>query len=64
MTSITITRYVLLLVTAALVLYDIWVYYYGGEQATISNVIRNDSRDFPIVPFLIGALCAHLFWRD
>lgn len=41
--------------------YDIWAGVHGGYQATISWVMWDQSHTYPIIPFLMGFLCGHLF---
>jgi uncharacterized membrane protein len=31
---------------------------------TISEIVREKSRNWPIIPFLLGAVMAHFFWTN
>lgn len=31
---------------------------------TISEIVRQTSRDWPLIPFLLGGLMAHFFWTN
>ena len=33
------------------------------KEPTISQMVWRVSKDHPIVPFLAGLLCGHLFWQ-
>lgn len=50
----------------SLLTYDLIVYFKGGNEATLSKVILDTSKDWPIIPLLIGLLfgllSGHLFW--
>jgi hypothetical protein len=58
------TKVVVLVAVVVLILYDIVAFWWGGQDATISQVIVKLSFDNPIIPFAAGVLCGHLFWRD
>jgi hypothetical protein len=58
-----ITRYVIGFSIAALIAYDVIVIINSGREASISWQIIEHSYDYPMVPFLAGFLCGHLFWR-
>lgn len=64
MGMIHLTKVVLLVAVVLLILYDIVAFLWGGQDATISNVIAKLSIDNPIIPFAAGLLCGHLFWRE
>ena len=57
-----LTQIVLVCVVLLLLAYDAAALVLGGVQATISRVILEWSRKYPIIPFLCGVLCGHLFW--
>lgn len=52
--------------TVALLVYDLIAYSRGGNEATLSKVILDTSRDWPIIPLLVGLifglLSGHFFW--
>lgn len=52
--------------TAAMLVYDLVAYIRGGNEATLSKVILDTSRDWPIIPLLVGLifglLSGHFFW--
>ena len=43
--------------------FDFWVIIMGGTEATISHELITISYQYPMVPFCMGILCGHLFWR-
>lgn len=54
--------WILLFVTVFLIVWDIIVYVKVGSPATISVVILNWSKEYPVLPFAFGVLCGHLFF--
>jgi len=42
-------------------LYDVLASYAGGQEATVTAVIRQWSVSHPALPFLAGVLIGHLF---
>ena len=57
-------RTVYLLVAAVVTLsgYDLAAYRLGGQDATITQVVRDNSAEWLMIPVLAGVLCGHLFW--
>ena len=51
------------LVIVVAILYDVYAIYVGGTEASISSAIIVWSYNMPLIPFLAGVLCGHLFWR-
>lgn len=50
-----------IIVTAFIwLIYEFYVLYY--KKQTISNATYNLAKNQPIIPFIIGMLCAHFFW--
>lgn len=62
----TLTILVLCFVIGLLVGYDLWVWRKGGGDATISKILLNAAKKYPIVAvafgIAIGVLLGHLFW--
>lgn len=58
-----VTQIVVLAVVVLVLAYDLYAYLKGGQAATVSWVIWTASKDTPVIPFLSGVLCGHLFWR-
>jgi uncharacterized membrane protein len=56
-----LTAFVLVLVVALVGVYDAWAGLTQGYGATITAVVREASARWSIIPFLAGALAAHLF---
>jgi hypothetical protein len=55
------TIIVLAICAVALIIWDVIVYAKGDQASTISGVIYLNSKEYPIIPFVAGILCGHLF---
>ena len=58
-----ITAMLLALALAATGIYDCYVALVHGPAFTVTYVIRTYSREYPMIPFLVGCLIGHLFWK-
>jgi hypothetical protein len=58
----TITALVLLVNALVLGLFDIYMIARYGGEASISLVMYDLAREYPILAFLIGGVCFHWFW--
>jgi hypothetical protein len=56
------TPVVLAFFIVALLAYDMYALIYFGWDETISVATLQLSKKFPVVPFLAGLVCGHLFW--
>jgi succinate dehydrogenase hydrophobic anchor subunit len=56
-----ITAIILALTTVGLLGYDAIIA--AGSGTTISQVVWQISAKTPLVPFLVGVVCGHLFWQ-
>jgi hypothetical protein len=45
-----------------LIIWDLIAGFGGGAEATISQLVLDLSRQFPVIPFACGGVCGHLFW--
>jgi len=54
--------FVFILVTAVF-LFDVFIIAKMGSQESISAYIIRWSHEYPSIPFLMGYLAGHLFWR-
>lgn len=43
--------------------YDVFAIVKGGTEASISSIVITFAYKFPLMPFMVGLLCGHLFWR-
>jgi hypothetical protein len=57
-----ITIKVIIAVFALGVAYDFIAFKYGGQDATITQVVRDNSAEWLLIPVLIGVVGGHLFW--
>lgn len=47
----------------AVIIFDFYIIFNDGSAETISAYIIRWSYQFPSIPFLVGFICGHLFWR-
>lgn len=57
-----ITQIAIITCTAILACYDLAVYLILEVPPTVSAVILEWSKAYPILPFVFGVLCGHLFF--
>ena len=48
---------------AVIAVYDVFAIIKGGTEASVSFLLITWSYKFPMLPFSIGVICGHLFWR-
>jgi len=58
-----ITKVFTLILLVIIAVFDGWIMAKGGTEASISHLIITASYKYPMIPFLLGILCGHLFWR-
>lgn len=58
------TTIIIIAATVILIGYDVFAFIFAGADATISVVIWEASKDFPMVPFGFGVLMGHFFWQN
>lgn len=56
-------KWVLTGLILALLLYELVALSTKTPGATISEIVWNATHRRPILPFAVGLLCGHLFWR-
>lgn len=56
-----VTIWFMALALVASLIYDLWAGTAYGSQATISAIVLDVSRQYPILPFAAGVLAGHLF---
>lgn len=61
--DIGMTQTFILVITAIVILYDIWAYFCLPEGNTVSEVMTGWSEKLPLVAFLWGALMMHWFGK-
>jgi hypothetical protein len=60
---INITKFLIILAFCTIFVWDSIVMFFAKDMnATISLSIYTLSRQHPIIPFMIGTLCGHVFW--
>jgi hypothetical protein len=57
--------YIFIAATVVIILaYDVWAVLAGGLDATISQVLLNSSKEFPVISFALGFVFGHIFWPN
>lgn len=64
MTTWTLTQKVIVGAVFLLLLFDAAMAIALGPDATISNAVTSWAHQYPVIPFLAGMLCGHLFWSQ
>lgn len=57
-----LTGMLILATVVSALAYDLYAYRKSGGEATISNWVRTMSREWPMIPFILGVLVGHFFW--
>lgn len=57
------TRIFILVIIAAIIIYDVYIAIVGGTGTTISHEMIIWAYKYPIFPFAMGIVFGHLFWR-
>ncbi len=63
MSYVHITRMLIVFIVSVVAAWDVYVIYQGQQEATFSVVIYESSRRWPVIPFVLGFLCGHIFWQ-
>jgi hypothetical protein len=53
----------ILAMVVSIVVFDFYIITDEGPQASISAYIIRWSKEYASIPFLLGFVCGHLFWR-
>lgn len=56
------TLTILLVVFVLLMVYDVYIYFAKGTEATISLVLYDFCQRNPLVPFVLGVIVGHILW--
>lgn len=57
-----LTGMLILATVVAALAYDLYAYRKSNGKASISNWVREMSKEWPIIPFLVGVLIGHFFF--
>ena len=58
-----VTKALIILVFCSILIWDLAVMsIYNNVEATISVVLYDLAKQHPMIPFIIGVLCGHVFW--
>ena len=58
-----VTAIILIVVSVALIVWDIYAAITPVHGDTISEVLWTATTQHPVIPFLFGMLMGHLFWQ-
>jgi hypothetical protein len=61
--SAQVTRVILLVVVAVLIVWDAWAIGNKTPDDTVTHIVRQAVRDHPILGIALGVVIGHLFWR-
>lgn len=59
----TYTRIFIAATIGVIIIYDVWVAVAGGTGTTVSHELITWAYRYPILPFALGVVFGHLFWR-
>lgn len=62
MTWRTATEYLIIANVVLVALYDVAARVWGGPEATISVVLYDATRAWPVIALAAGAIVAHIWW--
>jgi hypothetical protein len=51
-------------IVGLIILFDVVMLILGGDSATVSAVIYNTAKEYPVIPFAVGFAMSHLFWAQ
>ena len=63
MDHVTITRMLIVLIVLVVGSWDAYLLFAGDQDATFSVVLYESSRQWPVIAFVAGFLCGHVFWQ-
>ena len=63
MDHITVTRMLIVLIVLVVGSWDSYLLFVGDEDATVSVVLYESARQWPVIAFMAGFLCGHVFWQ-
>ena len=57
------TRIFIGVIIFAILIYDVYIAIIGGTGTTVSHELIAWSYKYPVLPFAVGFVMGHLFWR-
>jgi H+/Cl- antiporter ClcA len=63
MSYVHVTRMLVVFIVAVVAAWDVYVIFQGQQEATFSVVLYESSKRWPVIPFVLGFLCGHVFWQ-
>jgi hypothetical protein len=58
-----VTKVFILLIVVLVLVWDAYVILVGHQEATFSVILYESSKRWPIIAFVLGLVCGHLFWQ-
>ena len=63
MDFLNVTKFLIILVFCTIFIWDVAVMFFAKDlSATVSFAVHTISCEHPIIAFIIGVLCGHVFW--
>ena len=53
----------MILIVAAIAIFDVWIIWKKGKKESISAYIIRGSKQYPLLVLLLGIVLGHLFWN-
>ena len=63
MDHVMMTRMLIVLIVLVVGSWDTYLILTGAEDATVSVVLYESARRWPVISFVAGFLCGHVFWQ-
>ena len=63
MEYVAITRMLIVLIILVVGGWDAYLLLSGNQDATVSVVLYQSARQWPVIAFVAGFLCGHVFWQ-
>ena len=57
------TRLLMIFIAFTVAVWDTFLIYRGHTESTFSVVLYESARQWPVIAFVLGFLCGHIFWQ-
>lgn len=59
---INLTKFFIVCIIVVVLAFDSFIMFHTNNEVTISSVVLDYSKQYPIIPFVMGLIAGHLFW--